>query len=941
MNLRCALRILLALLACSLAPYSLQAQQGCQPPPALATAGTTEANIFSPQQEMDLGDAIAEHFHRSFRAIEDEEVTGYFQRIGERILKHVPPTNLRFQFFLFDQPVANAFAFPGGRIYASRKLVAFARSEDELAGVLGHEIGHLVAHQPAIDMTRRLREVLGVTSVGDRRDIFGKYNQLVENIARKPKAFQHSEKLEQREQTIADTLALYAVASAGYTPQSYAEIWDRFAETKGKTGGWLSDLFGVTKPESRRLREILKALATLPAACVESRGPSTPEEFQRWQAAVVNYSGLGHKESLHAVLAKKALDPPLRDDINHLRFSPDGKYVLAQDDSSIYVLSREPFAPLFRIDAPEAYPAQFTPDSQEIVFYNAGLRVEIWSIAEEQRAAVHELVFQKHCLQTALSPDGKTLACYGSEFDLALFDVASGAIVFQKKSFHEPATFGEFFTLLLARLLNEGEVHLLNMRFSPDARYFAVAARNENALAIDLTTRAPVSIPGSLKKLLSLSFAFVGPDRLVGVDPLKGENSALVRFPSGEILDRFLLGRQDLAAPARGNYLLLRPISNYPVGVLDLATKKIFVANKKAAFDIFDNVYISERRNAEIALSSAPGGELKTVATLPRGPLGQLRAAALSPDLNWLAISERSRGAVWDLAKGERVFYLRGFRGAYFADDGALYADFPKYEKTDRKIARMILARKEVYDGPTIENSLAYQYGAFVVLTKPSKEGGNLWQNVTLEVRDATSGKVLWSRSFPKEAPTVWVEPREATMVLSWAASYNSAKAEIKNDPALGRRLDNLKEKKGSYFLQVLDVKTGNPLGKLLVETGKGSFSISHAFAAGDSVVISDNENRVLIYSLSTGEQKGRMFGTHPTVTRAAGLLCVENERGQLALYDLTSMEKRDQFVFTSPISLVQFSADGKRLFVLTANQTAYWLDLSSVTPAQKLTMSR
>ena len=57
-----------------------------------------------------------------------------------------------------------------------------------------------------------------MASVGDRRDIFEKYNQLVENIARKPKAFQHSEKLEQREQAIADTLAFYAVASAGYAP---------------------------------------------------------------------------------------------------------------------------------------------------------------------------------------------------------------------------------------------------------------------------------------------------------------------------------------------------------------------------------------------------------------------------------------------------------------------------------------------------------------------------------------------------------------------------------------------------------------------------------------------------------------------------------------------------------------------------------------------------
>ena len=75
---------------------------------------------------------------------------------------------------------------PGGRIYVSRKLVAAAQSEDELAGVIGHELGHLVAHESAIDMTRRMREVLGISGVNDRADVYDKYNQLIESAKRKP-----------------------------------------------------------------------------------------------------------------------------------------------------------------------------------------------------------------------------------------------------------------------------------------------------------------------------------------------------------------------------------------------------------------------------------------------------------------------------------------------------------------------------------------------------------------------------------------------------------------------------------------------------------------------------------------------------------------------------------------------------------------------------------
>lgn len=599
MNLSRFLTLVSLLLVCGLAAPFAAAQQGCQPPPV--PPSPKEPSIFTEGQENDLGDAVAENLHRIFRVIEDDEVTAFVRRLGARILKHFPPTNLRFHFNLFDQPFANAFTLPGGRIYLSRKLVALARSEDEVAGVLAHEIGHAVTRDSAIRMSRFFKMVLGVTQVGDRRDIFQRYHQFVENAARNPKAFRENQKQEQRVQIGADQNALHAVAAAGYAPQAYAEFWDRYTENKGKTGSWFSDFFGFTKPESRRLREMLKVMAALPAACVESPAAGSAEEFQAWKAAVVGYSGLGHKESLHSVQSKRTLAPPLQDDITYLKFSPDGRYLLAQDDASIHVLSRDPFEPLFRIDAPEAHPAQFTPDSQAVVFHNSALRVERWDVTEEQRTDVFELVVLKGCLQTALSPDGKILACYNPDLDLVLYEVASGTQVFLKKTFYQPETFGEILRWILALFDDEGNAQLIHLGFSPDARYFA-AGKNYSALAVDLNTRSAVSLPGSLKRLLGGGFAFIGPDRLIGVNLYEAEKSAIAQFPSGEVISKLTLGNQRLAAPGRGEYVLLRPIDKYPVGVMDLKTKKIFMANKKEAFDIYDRVHVSEKRNAELAL---------------------------------------------------------------------------------------------------------------------------------------------------------------------------------------------------------------------------------------------------------------------------------------------------------------------------------------------------
>src|SRR5262245_31764021 len=139
------------------APRELaRAQEPCRPPMPPPSA---QPNIFSEAQESDLGDAIAEQLERDLRVIDDPAVTEELRRIGQRLVRHLPATSLRIQFFLIDLPDANAFVLAGGRIYVSRKLISFSQSEDELAAVLGHELGHLILRQQTIAFTRWFRDV--------------------------------------------------------------------------------------------------------------------------------------------------------------------------------------------------------------------------------------------------------------------------------------------------------------------------------------------------------------------------------------------------------------------------------------------------------------------------------------------------------------------------------------------------------------------------------------------------------------------------------------------------------------------------------------------------------------------------------------------------------------------------------------------------------------
>lgn len=343
---------------------------------------------------------------------------------------------MHYEFLLYDQPEIQAFSMPGGRVYVSRKMVAYLRTEDELAGLLGHELGHLAARQQALDMSRDFREVLGIKSLTADEDLFGLYNQFMETVRLKKRRASPSGE-EEKSQRIADQLGVQAVARAGYAPQAFPDFLDRLMETKGKTGNWFSDFFGATRPDSKRLRESLKDVANLPASCTEAKSGVRSEEFHQWQAAVLRYQGIGHAEHLAGVLLRKSLRDPLRGDIEHFRFSPDGKFLLAQDDSGIYILTRDPLKFIFRIDAVDAQSAQFSPDSRQVEFFSSGLRVETWGIDRQEQLNVTDVPALRGCRQAELSPDAKYLACFGNDLELTLFNIATGEAIFKKEKFFD------------------------------------------------------------------------------------------------------------------------------------------------------------------------------------------------------------------------------------------------------------------------------------------------------------------------------------------------------------------------------------------------------------------------------------------------------------------------------------------------------------------------
>ena len=115
---------------------------GCSTNPV---TGQQDFVMMSENQEISLGKKYHAQVLQQTPAYNDQELQDYVQRIGDSLSIKSHRPNLFYRFTVLDSPDINAFALPGGYIYINRGLMAYLSSEEELAAVLGHEIGHVTA----------------------------------------------------------------------------------------------------------------------------------------------------------------------------------------------------------------------------------------------------------------------------------------------------------------------------------------------------------------------------------------------------------------------------------------------------------------------------------------------------------------------------------------------------------------------------------------------------------------------------------------------------------------------------------------------------------------------------------------------------------------------------------------------------------------------------
>ncbi|MBY0493616.1 MAG: aminotransferase class V-fold PLP-dependent enzyme [Cyanobacteria bacterium] len=125
--------------------------------------GKKQMTLLSEAEELAIGQQQDLEIRREMGVYDDPELQRYVNDIGQELARRSHRPNLPWSFTIVDSPAINAFALPGGYIYLTRGIMAYLDDESELAGVLGHEIGHVTARHAAQAYTRQAQANLGMT----------------------------------------------------------------------------------------------------------------------------------------------------------------------------------------------------------------------------------------------------------------------------------------------------------------------------------------------------------------------------------------------------------------------------------------------------------------------------------------------------------------------------------------------------------------------------------------------------------------------------------------------------------------------------------------------------------------------------------------------------------------------------------------------------------
>jgi predicted Zn-dependent protease len=206
---------------------------------------TPRKNSYTPAQDVQLGRKAAAEVRQQLPMLNDRATSNLVERIGERLVGQIPAQfrqpAFRYSFQVVNLREINAFALPGGPMFVNRGMIEAARSDAEVAGVMAHELSHVILRHGTLQASKGQKfqwgaiagQVLGAIVGGNKGQVIAQGSQLTLGTW-----FLKYGREYERE---ADLLGAQIMARAGYDPRQMANMFRTIQQQGGSRGPeWLS-----------------------------------------------------------------------------------------------------------------------------------------------------------------------------------------------------------------------------------------------------------------------------------------------------------------------------------------------------------------------------------------------------------------------------------------------------------------------------------------------------------------------------------------------------------------------------------------------------------------------------------------------------------------------------------------------------------------------------
>ena len=236
----------------------------------------------SPEQERTYGASEAAQIDSQMPLIRDTVVTQYVTKLGELMAKRTSRGDLDWHFSVVNSPEVNAFALPGGFIYVNRGAIEQADRMDELAGIIGHEIGHVVRRHSVKQIQQAEKGTVGVillcTLTHACRSIG---TQLAIRVGAEAQTAHYS----RHDEAEADSEGVVNTVRVGIDPEGLPSFFQTLLEKRKQQPTLVESFFSTHPTDQSRVAATRKQISGLPKTSTENLLRDTPE-FHDIQARV-------------------------------------------------------------------------------------------------------------------------------------------------------------------------------------------------------------------------------------------------------------------------------------------------------------------------------------------------------------------------------------------------------------------------------------------------------------------------------------------------------------------------------------------------------------------------------------------------------------------------------------------------------------------------------